>query len=252
MLTKRELKYYSSLKKTKYRKIEQRFIVEGIKLVDEAISSNFECEIVLASSDFIKKNSEIIEKIKHSTIVQPVSESDINTIADTKTPQGILAVVETPLQRYIDETANGIIVALENISDPGNIGTIIRTCDWFGIKDLIISSNSVDIYNPKVIRSTMGSIFHVQIHITDNIIGTLKALKNSGKKIYCADMEGESLYSSGKSNDGILVFSNEANGPTEKLLDISDSIITIPKLGNAESLNVASAAAIVISEFCKN
>lgn len=251
MLTNRELKYYSSLNRIKYRRIERKFIVEGIKLVDEAINSNFDCEVIIASYNFAKTHSNKLNKYKHSTTVQTISDYDFATIADTQTPQGILAIMEIPLQRYIDETRKGTVVALENISDPGNVGTIIRTCDWFGIKDIIISSNSVDIYNPKVIRSTMGSLFHVNIHISENIYGTLKALQKNGKSILCADMNGENIYTTNKEKSSVLVFSNEANGPTDKLLEIADSIISIPKFGDAESLNVATAAAVIISEFVK-
>jgi len=251
MLTKRELKYYSSLNKVKYRKIEQKFIVEGIKLVDEALNSFFDCEVVIVTENFAKLHSDKLSKYKHITIVQTISNNDFSVISDTQTPQGILAIMEIPLQRYIEETNNNTVVALENISDPGNVGTIIRTCDWFGIKDIIISSNSVDIYNPKVIRSTMGSIFHINIHTSENIYGTLKALKNNGKSILCADMNGENIYTTSKNKYPVLVFSNETNGPTEKLLEISDSLITIPKFGEAESLNVATAAAVIISEFVK-
>ena len=251
MLTKRELKYYSSLNKVKYRKIEQKFIVEGIKLVDEAINSNFECEVIIASTRFAENHSDILTKYKHSTIVQTISDIDFSIISDTQTPQGILAIMEMPLQRYIDETNDKLVVALENISDPGNVGTIIRTCDWFGIKDIIISSNSVDIYNPKVIRSTMGSLFHENIYISENIIGTLKVLQKNGKSIICSDMNGENIYNFDKPKSSVIVFSNEANGPTEKLLEIADSKITIPKFGEAESLNVATAAAIITSEFRK-
>ena len=251
MLTKRELKYYSSLNKVKYRKIEQKFIVEGIKLVDEAIKSNFDCEVIIASDSFAKTHTQKLNKYKHSTIVQTISDIEFSTIADTQTPQGILAIMEIPLQRYIDDSKDELVVALENISDPGNVGTIIRTCDWFGIKDIIISSNSVDIYNPKVIRSTMGSLFHVNIHISENIYGTLKALQQNGKSILCTDMNGENIYNLNKNKSSVLVFSNEANGPTERLLEIANSIITIPKFGDAESLNVATAAAVVVSEFRK-
>lgn len=251
MLTKRELKYYSSLNKVKYRKIEQKFIVEGIKLVDEAIKSDYDCEVIITSTTFADKHTNKLTKYKHSTIVQTISDIDFSSIADTQTPQGILAIMDIPLQRYIDETKRELVVALENISDPGNVGTIIRTCDWFGIKDIIISSNSVDIYNPKVIRSTMGSLFHLNIHVSENIYGTLKALQQNGKAILCTDMSGENIYSFDKPKSSVLVFSNEANGPTEKLKEIADSIITIPKLGNAESLNVATAAAIITSEFKK-
>ena len=251
MLTKRELKYYSSLNKVKYRKIEQKFIVEGIKLVDEAINSIFDCEVIIATNSFAESHPDKLNKYKHTTIVQTISDYDFAIIADTQTPQGILAIMEIPLQRYIDETKDSTVVALENISDPGNVGTIIRTCDWFGIKDIIISSNSVDIYNPKVIRSTMGSLFHISIHISENIYGTLKALKQNGKSILCTNMNGENIYTAAKNKSSVLVFSNEAKGPTERLLEIADSTITIPKFGDAESLNVATAAAVIISEFVK-
>ncbi|MDA3861258.1 MAG: RNA methyltransferase [Melioribacteraceae bacterium] len=251
MLTKRELKYYSSLNKVKYRKIEQKFIVEGIKLADEAVSSNFDCEVIIVSDSFAKIHSEKLDHYKHSTIVQIIPDNEFSAIADTQTPQGILAIMEMPLQRYVDETREGTIVALENISDPGNVGTIIRTCDWFGIKDIIISSNSVDIYNPKVIRSTMGSLFHINIHVSENIYATFKALQKNGKSVICTDMNGESIYGFSKNKSSILVFSNEAKGPTEELLEITDATITIPKFGKAESLNVATAAGVIISEFTK-
>lgn len=251
MLTKRELKYYASLNKVKYRKIEQKFIVEGIKLVDEAINSIFDCEVIIATYSFAELHSDELNKFKHTTIVQTISENDFASIADTQTPQGVLAIMEIPLQRYIDETKDNTVVALENISDPGNVGTIIRTCDWFGIKDLVISSNSVDIYNPKVIRSTMGSLFHINIHISENIYGTLIALQQNGKSILCTAMNGENIYTTTKNKSSVLVFSNEANGPTKRLLEIADSTITIPKFGDAESLNVATAAAVIISEFVK-
>jgi len=251
MLTKREIKYYSSLNKVKYRKIERKFIVEGIKLVDEAINSSFDCEVIIATDGFAETHPDKLNKYKHNTIVQIIPDNDFATIADTQTPQGILAIMEIPLQRYIDETRDSTVVALENISDPGNVGTIIRTCDWFGISDIIISSNSVDVYNPKVIRSTMGSLFHVNIHISESIVGTLKTIQQNGKSILCANMDGENIYSFNKKKSSVLVFSNEANGPTEKLLEISDSRITIPKFGEAESLNVATAAAVIISEFVK-
>jgi TrmH family RNA methyltransferase len=251
MLTKNELKYYSSLNKVKYRKLEQRFIVEGIKLVDEALKSYFDCEVILVSDSFAKSHPSVLDEYKHKTIIQIISDIDFNKIADTQSPQGIMAIMEIPLQRYIDETTDKTVVALENISDPGNVGTIIRTCDWFGIKDIIISSNSVDIYNPKVIRSTMGSLFHVNIHISESLVGTLKTLQQKGKKIFCADMNGKDVYSFTKTKSSVLVFCNEANGPSERLLEMVDSKITIPKFGDAESLNVATAAAIVVSEFVK-
>jgi TrmH family RNA methyltransferase len=146
---------------------------------------------------------------------------------------------------------SNLIVALDNISDPGNAGTIIRNCDWFGIKELILGENCVELYNPKVLRASMGSVFHLEISETQNLIDTLKKLKEKGYSIICTDMKGENVFKYYLGEKSIIIFSNEAAGPSQEILNLADKKITIPQIGNAESLNVASASAVILAEFTK-
>ena len=249
MLTKNELKYYSSLLRKKYRKKENKFIVEGKRLVDEALASSYVCNLIICSTLFYESNQSFITNLNKEIPVKTIGEKDFKKFSDTISPQGIAAVLEIPKGKS-DVTINkNLVVALENISDPGNLGTIIRTCDWFGIKHVIISSNSVEPYDPKVIRSTMGSLFHLDVLVADDLYSTLSSLKQTGSKILCADINGENIFNYNNTERSVLVLSNEAHGPTKELLDISDIKISIPRIGNAESLNVASAGAILIAEL---
>lgn len=252
MPTKAEIKYYSSLLKKKGRTEEKKFLIEGKRLVEEGLKSNFKCLTVLVSSHFNEVNSEFIEKL-HKSGFNPeiVNNKDFASLSDTENPQGIAAVFEMP-QFQSEIKHSRLIVALENISDPGNAGTIIRTCDWFGISEIILSENSVDIYNSKVIRSSMGSVFHLRINESDGFLKDLKKLKTEGYKIICSDMNGENVYQFKPAEKTVLVFSNEANGPSDELIEISDKIVTIPRYGRAESLNVATASAVIISEAVKS
>jgi len=252
MFTKNELKYYSSLLHKKYRKKENKFIVEGKRLVDEALASSYVCEIIICSTPFYESNQPFISNFNKKIPVKMVSEKDFKKFSETISPQGIAAVLEIPKAKS-DVTINGnLIVTLENISDPGNLGTIIRTCDWFGIEQIIISSNSAEFYDPKVIRSTMGSIFHLEVMVVDDLYSTLSSLKQTGSKILCADINGENIFNYKNTGKSVLVLSNEAHGPTKELLNISDIKISIPRIGNAESLNVASAGAILIAELTES
>ena len=248
MLTQNELKYYSSLKLKKYRQKENKFIVEGKRLVEEALKSKYKCEIVIVSKSFADKGNLPIDK---DIRIEVVSDKSFQKLTDTRSPQGIAAVLlmhHTPIKINSKEK---LVVALENISDPGNVGTIIRTCDWFGVRSIIISPSSVDLLNPKVIRSTMGSLFHVNVWESDDFYSDLYKLKNNGMKILCSDMDGNNVFTHNDQGSHVLIMSNEAHGPTEKALNIADKIITIPKLGKAESLNVASAAAVMIAQLTK-
>ncbi|NOX64756.1 MAG: RNA methyltransferase [Chlorobi bacterium] len=249
MLTQNELKYYSSLKQKKYRQKESKFIVEGKRLVEEALKSKYKCEIVIMSQSFADKNKQPgFSKPQRTEII---NDKNYQKLTDTKSPQGISAVMlmfPAVLEISSDEK---LIIALENISDPGNVGTIIRTCDWFGVRSIIISPGSVDLYNPKVIRSTMGSLFHINIFEPDDFYDDLLRLKKKGMKILCSDMDGKNIFTYKGKGNKVLVMSNEAHGPTETALKLSDDIVTIPKQGNAESLNVASAAAVMIAQLTR-
>jgi RNA methyltransferase, TrmH family len=247
-MTQNEIKYYSSLLKKKFRSLESKFITEGKKLVEEGINSNFFCEKIFVSQKyFINVRSKTIFKSKDFEVL---NRSELLRLTDTVNPQGILAVFKIPPAKKIEDISSGIVVYLENISDPGNLGTIIRICDWFGINTILLSDETVDAYNPKVIRSTMGSIFHVDV-IDDVHLDSLNKLKEMGYKITCADLNGESIYDFRISDKIVLTFSNETVGPSEELLKNVDYKVTIPKIGKAESLNVASASAVILSELTK-
>jgi TrmH family RNA methyltransferase len=249
-MTKNELKYYSSLNEKKVRTSEMKFIVEGFKIIEEALLSDFICEMVAVSHQFAEKNPAILNKlVKWNITPQLVSQKEIEKICDTKSPQGIAAVFNYKISSK-PNNSDEIIVALENINDPGNLGTIIRNCDWFGIRTIYLSDDTADIYNPKTIRASAGSVFHITFQQSD-FYKNIASLKNEGYSILCADLEGTNLYEFEKKGNMVLVLANEANGPTKTILDLSDGTITISKKGKAESLNVASASAVLLSELSK-
>jgi len=250
VLTRKELQYYASLNKKKFRESESQFLVEGKRIVEEGINSNLKPEIIFFTDEFYSTNLEVIDKLKSLQIrLEKIGQTHFNKIADTKNPQGIAAVFHKKEIKSASVSKNNIIVALESISDPGNLGTILRTCAWFGIYDIIISPDTVDLYNPKVIRSSMGAIFHLQIKQATDFYAELIKLKNNGYSISFADVKGENIFNFKPKQKVVVTFCNEANGASEKLTEICDSRISIPKLGEGESLNVAAAAAVIISHI---
>jgi TrmH family RNA methyltransferase len=257
-MTKNEIKYYSSLLKKKFREDEKKFLAEGIKIIREGIcSQNWKkrCEKVFVSNNFLTEHPEFIDELQSYSITpETVNQQEISKLTDTVTPQGIAAVfnIPEPAEASAGNLSNGLTAALESINDPGNMGTILRNCDWFGIKNVLLSPGCADIYNPKTIRSCMGSLFHLNI-FKDVVFE--KAFLNFKKKeinILCADLNGEDIFSHRLSLPSVIVFANEANGPSDKVLALTDKIITIKKLGNAESLNVASASAVILAELTKS
>lgn len=249
MLTKNQLKYYADLHQKKNRMQENKFIVEGKRLVEEVLSSKYECELLIYTLDFIEKHNDFLKKIeKYDYAV--VKNQEFSKLSDTENPQGVAGIFK--MKNKHQPYTNNLIIALENINDPGNLGTLIRTCEWFGLNDIIIHAGSADIYNSKVLRSSMGALFHTNINYTANFYNELKKLKKNEFLILCADMDGKNLYRHIPNQKSVIVFCNEANGPSEELLSVIDERITIPKFGKVESLNVASASAVIISHFVKN
>ncbi|MBI2436316.1 MAG: RNA methyltransferase, partial [Candidatus Magasanikbacteria bacterium] len=192
----------------------------------------------------------ILKLTQHTEVaVEFCGRKDVGFIKDTETFPGVLAVVD---QQEIDleDLVEGPIICLDNIKDPGNLGTIIRTADWFGIKNILLSENSVDPYNPKVVRSTMGSMFHVHIFETGNLKKTLKKLKeNFEYKIYSLDLKGKKLSTLKPSPKSVYIFGSESHGVSEGLDELIDERYTIEKKGEAESLNVAIATGILLSNL---
>lgn len=253
MITKAELKYYSSLLKKKFREEKNMFLVEGEKLIFEGLNSGFECETLICKKDFSQENDETVESLtKRVNRFEIISEKEFQKVQATINSQGIIGVFKKkPTKTSSDEIKGKLIAALDGINDPGNAGTIIRNADWFGVKEIILSNNCADVYNPKTIRASAGSLFHLKISIDDNLIHFLSLLKPKGYRILCSDITGKNIYQYKKSEKEIIVFSNEANGPSNDLLNMADEKLTVPKKGKAESLNVASASAVILSELTK-
>lgn len=246
MITKNQLKYYSSLNQKKYREQEKKFIVEGIKSVFEGINSGWVPEKVFYTPAFAITNQRLLDEISDQKLVE-VNAPDFKRITDTESPQGICAAFFKKETMFDSEKiSDKIIVYADNLSDPGNLGTILRTCDWFGINNILISKNSVEYLNPKVVRSSMGSIFH--LNIFENIfIESLMELKTKGYKIICSDIRGKSIFDYKKDSKLIVTLSNESAGPSDEVKNVADDFLTIPSKGKAESLNVSSASAIILA-----
>lgn len=253
MISKNELQYYSSLLTKKYRKKENKFIVEGKKSVLEGLNSSYKCEVVFITNKFSEENEEIVADIASSkNKIVTLKQKEFEKISDTKTPQGIAAVFIKPKLNYthLSSIDNNLVIMLDNISDPGNLGTIIRNCDWFGIKNILLSDKIVDYTNPKVNRSSMGSVFHLNLFEEVSTKSLLK-LKSQGYEILCADLEGENIFSHQRNKKTILILSSESHGSSKEFSEISNKKICIPKIGNAESLNVASASAVLLAILTK-
>jgi TrmH family RNA methyltransferase len=247
MITKNELKYYSNLLKKKFRDKEKKFITEGEKIVLEGLDSNFVCEKIFVTHEYLKKDLDFLNSIKVQKILEILKKQDFLKLSDTVHSQEIAAVFQIP--DNINETdlfSSKLIVCLDNISDPGNVGTILRNCDWFGINWIMLTKGCADIFNPKTLRASMGSIFHLKI-FNETDPNFLNDLKKKNYKILIADIKGKNLFDYKFPEKGVIVFSNESAGPGADLIQISDDKITIPKFGKAESLNVASASAVILS-----
>lgn len=236
--------------KSKVRKTTGTFTVEGKKMFVEIPAEDLVS--VYVSETFLKENGELVKDKKY----QIVSDQVFKKISDTVTPQGIVAVVKQKSYSidYIIEKRNkekSCIVVLDRLQDPGNMGTIVRTGEAAGISGIIMSKDSADIYNPKVIRSTMGSIFRVPFSIVDDLAAAVDTLKDNGITTYAAHLKGE-LYNSGSlTNDCALLIGNEARGLSEEISTKTDKLIKIPMHGKVESLNAAVATAILMYEAAR-
>lgn len=241
MVSKKQIKLITGLVQKKNRIEQQLFFAEGKKVVQELFQSNFELAHLYTVS-----NLNIGVATEKTTLI---TENELNRISTLTTPNDCLALFKIPKTKKIDE--KGLIVALDDIRDPGNLGTIIRLCDWFGIKQLICSETTVDVYNPKVVQATMGSLSRVNVIYADLV----EVLKKMQLPVYGTFMEGENLYTEKKTHEAIIVMGNESNGISSKVEQLIQRKITIPRFGTlqkTESLNVATATAITLSEFCRN
>jgi len=236
MLSKNQIKLITRLKQKKYRSQEGFFVAEGVKVINELLQSSLKLNHVFSTVPFnIDANLETL-----------ITENELKKISFLTTPNKALALFEIPKIQEI--RLDRLVVALDAVRDPGNLGTIIRLCDWFGINNLVCSEDTVDCYNPKVIQATMGSITRVNVSYVD-----LKHfLKEVKEPIYGAFMDGDNVYKTTLPNKGVLIMGNEANGISKPIEVLISKRIAIPRFGDlqaTESLNVATATAILLSEF---
>ena len=236
MVSDKQIKIIKSLKLKKNRIKHNLFVAEGDKTILELITAGFNINSLYS----INRQ---IDGVKNSVI--QLSKPELNKISNLSNPKNSLGVFEIPKPKKINY--NKLIIGLDNISDPGNLGTIIRLCDWFGLEDLICSFDTVDCYNPKVVQASMGSISRVNITYLD----LQKTLENNSLKTYGTYMQGDSIFEIDEIKNGVILFGNEANGINPNLSKVIDKRLSIPRFGKlkkTESLNVANALSIVLSE----
>ena len=239
MLTKASAKFIKSLQLKKYRNIEQLFVVEGVKSVDEVINSAFELKMIVADDLFIK------ERELPDIEVVVASKRELSQLGSFKTNDGALAVVNQRINDPLLLGSQELAIALDDINDPGNMGTIIRIADWYGIDKIIASKQTVELYNPKVIAASKGSFTRIKVYYED----LESILKTSSLPKYGAFMNGSNVHAEKLTNTGIIVMGNEAKGISQAIENLIDIKISIPKYGQAESLNVAMATAIICDNF---
>lgn len=249
MLGKTQIKYIQSLRQNRYRQLHGAYVIEGEKIVGEYIARDYPLSNIYAVDDWMSGNQQLLQAKKLNATV--VSEGDLKKISTLTTPNKVLAIAAIPSAIELESLPlnKGLHIALEAIRDPGNLGTIIRTADWFGIDSIICSEDCVDAYNPKVIQAAMGSMIRMKtIYVKD--LAILKGL--SKLPIYAATLSGKNIYHEKLPVDAIILIGNESKGLSEPLIKMSSLQITIPRFGKAESLNAAVATGMLMSFFRSN
>ncbi|MBR1770098.1 MAG: RNA methyltransferase [Bacteroidales bacterium] len=249
-VTKAILKQIASYKQKKYRQQDNVFVVEGEKMMKEALHSSFRLVCICALEQWIKENGKLFADIP----VYQVSPAELERISNLKTPDKVLAVLEekTAKTDFASRIAEDeLILCLDDIKNPGNLGTVIRLASWFGIKNIVCSEETVDCYNPKVVQATMGALFHTDIMYTD-LYAFLKPL-SAERNVYGAVVHGgKNIYKEKLSRGGIIIIGNESSGISAKVLKAVNNPISIPSFSKekeTESLNASMAAAVILSEF---
>ena len=237
MLSKNQVKLIQKLHHKKYRNELNLFIVEGKKSINEFLQAGYTPQLLIATEAFTTNVPQ--------HLITSVSKDELRKVSALQNPDEGLAVFQQPKHKGILQ--EGVIVALDNVQDPGNLGTIIRLCDWFGVETLLCNTQTVDCYNPKVVQASMGSLTRVAVHYLD----LAAFLTTTALPVYTMDLEGENLYTATFPKDCILILGNEANGISSEVRALSNEVITIPRFSQhqrTESLNVAMAGASILSE----
>lgn len=243
MLSKSQISFVNALHVKKNRKDLGLFLVEGVKSISEFLHSAFTVESIYCSSATLVKFSKLSPTVKFFEI----TDAELKKISTLTTPQDAVAIIRIPEKTplYPESFKDRFTIILDGIQDPGNMGTIIRTADWFGFGEIICSEDTVEVYNPKVVQASMGSLARVAVHYTD----LSQWISASGIPVYGTLLEGESIYATSFADPGFIVLGNEGKGISDAVIPLITKQITIPRFGSAESLNVAISASIVCSEI---
>ena len=243
MITKNQIKYINSLQQKKFRSEHQSFIVEGAKSVLELLKSDFELELLFVTQEFLKANEELLETLPIQ--VEQADQQELEKAGSYSSNNAALAVAKTKENHKLLVGENEYALILDDIRDPGNLGTIIRVGDWYGIHKIICSHSTVDFYNPKVIASTMGSFTRTNLYYTD----LEEFIKQQNTPIYGTLLDGNNIHQTKFAKSGYIVIGNEANGISEGVEKLVTDKITIPSFGGAESLNAGIATAVVLDNL---
>jgi TrmH family RNA methyltransferase len=246
MLSKSQISFIKSLHQKKYRKENGIFIIEGIKSIAEFIQSNYQVHSIYCLSQY----QSLLPTLPANIKLFEVNNAELDKISTLQTPQGILALVNIPNPPVFNtETLKNVFsLVLDGVQDPGNMGTIIRTADWFGFKQIICANNCVEVYNPKTVQATMGSLSRINIFYED-LPSVLKGIK---LPVFGAVLDGTSIYKTDWGKEGLVILGNEGQGITPEVMKLITHPVTIPRIGGAESLNVAISAAILCADISRN
>jgi TrmH family RNA methyltransferase len=248
MLQRSKVKYIQSLRHKKFRDAGDVFIVEGPRMAKELL----ECKVshlleIFATEAWILSNAAGLKGVE-SDKLHRVTDAELGSLSSQQSPSQVLAVVRKFGPEQEPRAGGHVTLALDDIQDPGNMGTIIRTADWFGLTQVVCSRNCADIWNPKVVQATMGSIFRVDVHYVD-LAGWIGGLRDM--PVLTTALDGNDLFACGPLQEGVIIIGNEGRGVSDALMKLSDKKITIPRYGHAESLNAAVAAGIILGQMCR-
>ncbi|MGY4384812.1 TrmH family RNA methyltransferase [Pedobacter sp. UYP24] len=246
MLSKSQLGFIKSLHQKKYRKENELFIIEGIKSITEFKSSPYHIQSIY----FLPQYSSLLTNLPSNIKLFEVNNAELDKISTLQTPQGILALVSIPKKPILETKLlqNNFTLVLDGVQDPGNLGTIIRTADWFGIIHVICSLDTVEVYNPKTVQATMGSLARLNVYYED----LPQFLKINKLPVYGALLAGESMYNTDWGKEGLLILGNEGKGISREVIPYISNPVHIPGAGKTESLNVAISAAILCADIYRN
>ena len=245
MFSKQQQKYVQSLQIKKYRQEHQAFLVEGAKSVLELVDSAFEIEVLFCTTKFFDENEKKLKKIS----LEQISQTELEKLSTLQSNDSAVAIVKMGINESLEAETNEFVLVLDDIRDPGNLGTILRIADWYGIKKVICSETTVDFYNPKVILASMGSFTRIQPFYV-NLIDYFKGIsKEAETAIIGTFLDSENLHQFSFPESGYIILGNESNGISEAVESFVTKKITIPRFGHAESLNVGIATAVVLDNL---